>query len=146
MRERLEVAGINSNGYSGHSLPAGVATSAAQAGISSWKIRQQTGHASDAMLARYIRESELFTDNAAGSYSEHRSLRRTFPRLRCRADLSEKQALIQLPTASKGNVGSVGLSGSMATPAPTSLPSKSRGSPKHASLGDGAVPADRESV
>jgi hypothetical protein len=42
-------------------------TSAAQQGISSWKIRQQTGHASDAMMARYIRDGELFTDNAAGA-------------------------------------------------------------------------------
>ncbi len=30
-------------------------------------IRQQTGHASDAMLARYIRDGELFVDNAAGA-------------------------------------------------------------------------------
>jgi hypothetical protein len=28
--------------------------------------RQQTGHSSDAMLARYIRDGELFVDNAAG--------------------------------------------------------------------------------
>jgi hypothetical protein len=27
----------------------------------------QTRHASEAMLARYIREGELFTDNAAGA-------------------------------------------------------------------------------
>jgi hypothetical protein len=46
---------------------AGFATSAAQAGISSWRIRQQTGHASDAMLSRYIRDGELFIDNAAGA-------------------------------------------------------------------------------
>jgi site-specific recombinase XerC len=32
-----------------------------------WKIRQQTGHASDAMLSRYIRDGELFADNAAGA-------------------------------------------------------------------------------
>ena len=36
-------------------------------GVSSLKIRQQTGHASDAMLARYVRDGELFVDNAAGS-------------------------------------------------------------------------------
>ena len=35
--------------------------------VSSWKIRQQTGHASDAMLARYIRDGEMFADNAAGA-------------------------------------------------------------------------------
>lgn len=64
---RLSAAGMNSVGYSGHSLRSGFATSAAMAGASSWKIRQQTGHASDAMLSRYIRDGSLFTDNAAGS-------------------------------------------------------------------------------
>jgi integrase len=67
VRERLQAAGIDPKNYSGHSLRAGLATSAAQAGVSSWKIRQQTGHASDAMLSRYIRDGELFTNNAAGA-------------------------------------------------------------------------------
>lgn len=67
LRERLEAAGFNSDGYSGHSLRAGFATSAAQVGAQAHKIRAQTGHASDAMLARYIREGELFTGNAAGA-------------------------------------------------------------------------------
>jgi integrase len=67
VRKRLRAAGIDPEGYSGHSLRAGLATSAAQAGVSAWKIRQQTGHASEAMLARYIRDGELFVDNAAGA-------------------------------------------------------------------------------
>lgn len=67
LRERLKLAGIDPKNYSGHSLRAGFATSAAQAGISTLKIRQQTGHASDAMLARYVREGELFTGNAAAA-------------------------------------------------------------------------------
>lgn len=67
VKERLAAAGIDPAGYSGHSLRAGLATSAAQAGVSSWKIRQQTGHVSDAMLARYIRDGELFVHNAAGA-------------------------------------------------------------------------------
>jgi len=66
LRERLARAGIGPEGYSGHSLRAGFATSAAQAGVSTLKIRAQTGHASDAMLARYVREGELFNGNAAG--------------------------------------------------------------------------------
>ncbi len=66
IKERVNSIGFDPNLYSGHSLRSGFATSAAQAGISSWKIRQQTGHASDVMLARYIRDGELFTDNAAG--------------------------------------------------------------------------------
>jgi integrase len=66
LRERLHAAGIDPEGYSGHSLRAGLATSAAQAGVSTLKIRAQTGHTSDTMLARYVREGELFTGNAAG--------------------------------------------------------------------------------
>lgn len=61
-------AGLNPEKYSGHSLRAGLCTSAAQHGISSWKIRQQTGHRSDSMLARYIRDGNLFEDNAAGLF------------------------------------------------------------------------------
>jgi hypothetical protein len=66
VRERVAAAGYDPSGYSGHSLRAGLATSAVQAGVSTLKIRGQTGHASDAMLARYIRDGELFVDNAAG--------------------------------------------------------------------------------
>jgi len=67
VKERVAVARIDPAGYSGHSLRAGFATSAAQAGVSAFKIRAQTGHASDAMLARYVRDGELFLDNAAGT-------------------------------------------------------------------------------
>ena len=59
-------AAFDPTGYSGHSLGAGFATSATRAGVSTFKIRQQTGHASDAMLSRYVREGELFLGNAAG--------------------------------------------------------------------------------
>lgn len=67
IRERVAAAGIDPTGFSGHSLRAGFATSAAQAGVSTLKIRAQTGHASDAMLARYVRDGEMFTGNAAGA-------------------------------------------------------------------------------
>jgi integrase len=66
LRDRIAGAGFDPAGYSGHSLRAGFATSATQAGVSTFKIRQQTGHASDAMLSRYVREGELFLGNAAG--------------------------------------------------------------------------------
>lgn len=66
VKDRVRSAGINPVGYTGHSLRSGFVTSAAQAGVSSWKIRRQTGHASETMLARYIREAELFLSNAAG--------------------------------------------------------------------------------
>jgi integrase len=67
LKGRVAGAGLDPTGFSGHSLRAGFATSASQAGLSSLKIRQQTGHASDAMLARYIRDGELFVDNASGA-------------------------------------------------------------------------------
>jgi integrase len=55
LRQRLSAVGINSQGYSGHSLRAGYVTDAADHGVPTWKIRRQTGHASDGMLGRYIR-------------------------------------------------------------------------------------------
>jgi integrase len=67
VKERAKAAGLDPNKYSGHSLRAGLVTSAAQMGVSSWKIRAQTGHASDAMLSRYIRDANIFVDNAAGA-------------------------------------------------------------------------------
>jgi integrase len=67
VKDRVAAAGFNPSLYSGHSLRAGFATAAAQAGMAGWKIRRQTGHASDAMLARYIRDGELFGDSAVGA-------------------------------------------------------------------------------
>jgi integrase len=63
IKSKVQVLGHDPNDYSGHSLRAGLATSAALAGLPSWKIRQQTGHASDAMLQRYVRIAELFQGN-----------------------------------------------------------------------------------
>ena len=67
VKEYAAKAGLSADQYSGHSLRAGLITSAAKAGVSSWKIRQQTGHKSEAMLQRYIRDAEIFEGNAAGS-------------------------------------------------------------------------------
>jgi integrase len=66
VKERVAAAGIDASGFSGHSLCAGFATSAVQAGVSTMKIRAQTGHASDAMLSHHVRDGELFVGNAAG--------------------------------------------------------------------------------
>jgi len=49
--------GANAKNVSGHSLRAGYCTSAAEQGQQSWQIRMQTGHKSDATLARYIRRN-----------------------------------------------------------------------------------------
>lgn len=65
VKRAAQAAGLDPALYSGHSLRAGLATSAAKAGRSERAIMQQTGHKSTAMLRRYIRDAELFTDNAA---------------------------------------------------------------------------------
>lgn len=67
VKEYAARAGLPADQYAGHSLRAGLITSAAKAGVSSWKIREQTGHKSDAMLQRYIRDADIFDGNAAGS-------------------------------------------------------------------------------
>ena len=67
MRERVASIGLNRDLYSGHSLRAGLASSAAEAGVASWAIRRTTGHRSDQMLNRYIRLGDLFQHNAAGA-------------------------------------------------------------------------------
>lgn len=62
-----ESAGLDANNYSGHSLRAGLATSAAMAGVSERSIMKQTGHKSTAMVRKYIRQGSLFQDNASSS-------------------------------------------------------------------------------
>ena len=67
VRDRVAAAGIDPAGYSGHPLRAGFATSTAQAGGSTFKIRTQTGHASAAMLSRYARDGEMSVGNTSGA-------------------------------------------------------------------------------
>lgn len=51
--------------FAGHSLRAGLATSAAMHGKSMASIMKQTRHRSEAMVRVYIRDGSLFRDNAA---------------------------------------------------------------------------------
>ena len=60
VKHRAAQIGLDPARYSGHSLRAGFATSAAAAGLPVWKIKGQTGHVSDAVLSRYIRETDVF--------------------------------------------------------------------------------------
>ena len=60
-------AGLDPGEVAGHSLRAGLATSAAAAGVPERVIAEQTGHKGTAMLRRYIREGSLFRENAAGA-------------------------------------------------------------------------------
>lgn len=66
VKRYARVLGLNTEAYSGHSLRAGLVTSAVQAGASLAKIQQQTGHKSHTVLASYIRDANLFEGNAAG--------------------------------------------------------------------------------
>jgi integrase len=59
-------AGLDPSLFSGHSLRAGLATAAAAAGADDRSIQKQTGHKSRAMLDKYIRDGQLFRENAAG--------------------------------------------------------------------------------
>jgi len=51
--------------YAGHSLRAGLVTTAARAGKPLHSIMAQTGHTSVQMVMRYIREQQKFANNAA---------------------------------------------------------------------------------
>ena len=61
----VAAAGLDASKYSGHSLRSGFATAAAIAGASERAIMNQTGHQSTKMVRRYIRDGNLFRDNAA---------------------------------------------------------------------------------
>jgi integrase len=65
VKQAAAQAGLEAHRYSGHSLRAGLATAAAKAGKSRVAIKKTTGHRSDAMVDRYIRDAGLFEDNAA---------------------------------------------------------------------------------
>ena len=60
-------AGFEAKDFSGHSLRAGLATSAAMAGRSERQIMEQTRHKSEKMVRIYIRKGSLFTDNVVDS-------------------------------------------------------------------------------
>jgi len=60
-------AGLAPEQAAGHSLSAGLATSAAAAGVPERVIAEQTSHRGAAMLRRHIREGSLLRENAAGA-------------------------------------------------------------------------------
>ena len=50
--------------YAGHSLRSGFVTSTAEFGASERNIKGMTGHKSVDMVRRYIKEADLFKNNA----------------------------------------------------------------------------------
>ena len=64
IKNYLNKAGIDSKNYSGHSLRSGFATTAAESGVEERSIMAMTGHKSTEMVRRYIKEANLFKNNA----------------------------------------------------------------------------------
>jgi len=64
MKEYLNLAGIENKNFAGHSLRSGFATVAAESGADERSIMAMTGHKTTQMVRRYIREANIFKNNA----------------------------------------------------------------------------------
>ena len=64
IKNYLNLAGIENSNYSGHSLRSGFATAAAESGADERSIMAMTGHKTTQMVRRYIREANIFKNNA----------------------------------------------------------------------------------
>ena len=64
IKDCLKSAGIENQNFSGHSLRSGFATVAAESGADERSIMAMTGHKTTQMVRRYIREANIFKNNA----------------------------------------------------------------------------------
>ena len=64
IKKYVNYAGLDAYRYSGHSLRSGFATSTAESGAEERNIMAMTGHKSVEMVRRYIKEANLFKNNA----------------------------------------------------------------------------------
>ena len=64
IKSYLKLAGIENKNYSGHSLRSGFATVSAESGADERSIMAMTGHKTTQMVRRYIREANIFKNNA----------------------------------------------------------------------------------
>ena len=64
LKKYLRAAGIENKNYSGHSLRSGFATATAESGADERSIMAMTGHKTTQMVRRYIKEANLFKNNA----------------------------------------------------------------------------------
>jgi len=64
MKEYLKLAGIENKNFAGHSLRSGFATVAAESGADERSIMAMTGHKTTQMVRRYIKEANIFKNNA----------------------------------------------------------------------------------
>jgi len=64
IKKYTALAGLDQSKYSGHSLRSGFATSTAELGAEERSIMAMTGHKTTQMVRRYIKEANLFKNNA----------------------------------------------------------------------------------
>ena len=64
IKKYANYAGLDSHRYAGHSLRSGFATTTAESGAEERNIMAMTGHKSTEMVRRYIKEANLFKNNA----------------------------------------------------------------------------------
>ena len=64
IKKYANCAGLEGHKYAGHSLRSGFATSTAESGAEERNIMAMTGHKSTEMVRRYIKEANLFKNNA----------------------------------------------------------------------------------
>ena len=64
IKEYLKLAGIENKNFAGHSLRSGFATVAADSGADERSIMAMTGHKTTQMVRRYIKEANIFKNNA----------------------------------------------------------------------------------
>lgn len=65
VKQYAKLAGLDPAKYAGHSLRAGLVTQAAINGVPELAIMKQTRHKSSDMLRKYIRDANLFRENAS---------------------------------------------------------------------------------
>jgi len=64
MKNYLKIAGIENQNFAGHSLRSGFATVAADSGADERSIMAMTGHKTTQMVRRYIKDANIFKNNA----------------------------------------------------------------------------------
>ena len=64
IKKYLNLAGIDNQNFSGHSLRSGFATVTAESGADERSIMAMTGHKTTQMVRRYIKDANIFKNNA----------------------------------------------------------------------------------
>lgn len=85
-----DAASSRAQAFSGHSLRAGFATSAARAGVHEWRIRQRLRHRSPDMVARYVRAAETRTESGLAGLGFARAGEDTKPPMALPAQSGQK--------------------------------------------------------